>query len=596
MDKFSINSYVSLMNTEGKFWVIGDSKMYELVNFLINMGMVFNRWIYQVVDLGLQIFMSNTVFEDMIGSVFKVAVNLYNALFSALGITLFIFAVGSIFFVYAFKSPQESFRKLITLFMVIGFNFAIYSNGQEYLTDVNNIFDEVETVISKAITLPMFNEDGSQTEVQAGSSDSVKTMRETYFKSVMRQSFSMMNFGTSIYEERFDKFLYTKEQENDETAKTDLQDFVKEESEQNRYMTPDGAGDKFFISVYVWVSNLFVGIPLLIMAMLKFLLKILILCMVFGLPIVSILSLIPKFGNSLMNALGKMMMVFFISLFLSVAMYLFFFVMALIDSTVITMAGGSSVVSCILGAIVKAVAIILILKFRNQIVSFVTGGHVTRIGNLDNQMLKAMKKSGRDNGNHVFVGGDSSAKGEGFSDLDQEREIGDIDARDYVDEGEDETPDTNENRDDSTMDDQEDVSSSEDDEVGNPELDPIEVEDIDDIEAPELEEPENIDPIETEDIEEVDIPDHDERENSDIDSISIDEIESPDIPDFEEIEDVEMENKEESEVNSSNQQEHNINSNVNSTVDVNDIGEEPPIAQSEEDATLFYQELDDLRG
>lgn len=612
MDKFSLNSYVSLMNTDGKWWVIGDEKLYEIINFLINMGMIFNLWIYQVVDLGLQIFMSNTVFEDTIGSVFKVAVNLYNALFGAVGITLFIFAIGSIFFVYAFKSPQESFRKLVTLFMVIGFNFAIYSKGQEYLTDVNGVFDEVETVISKAITLPMFNVDGSKTEIEAGTSDSVEIMRETYFKSVMQQSFAMINFGTSIYEERFNKFLYTVEQEtddNNEEIKNELKDLIKEESKTNRYVTPDGAGDKFFISIYSWVSNLFLGIPLLIMAMMKFLLKILILCMIFGLPIVSILSLVPKFGNSLMNALGKMMMVFFISLFMSVAMYLFFFIMALIDSSIIAMAGSASIVSCVLGAFVKAIVIVLIWKFRNQIVSFVTGGHVTNVNNMDRRMLREMRRSrrgGNDEASEVDSSGVPATIGHADimienANLDivntTENDTPDVDSRDFEDaeieienadievenDEDDETSETNENRD-ISKDDDFDVEESEYPEnVEMDEVDRIEIEDAEDVGGEEIEAipVEKIESIEINDVESPDFEDVEPKEVEDLDSLEVEVVES--------------EKRETLETDSVEQQELNVNSNINNTVGVNDVGESPS-THSEEDRTLFYQELEDLRS
>lgn len=434
MDKFSVNSYMSLMNTEGRFWVIGDEKMYQLINFLINIGMVLNRWIYQLVDLSLQIFMSNTVFEDTIGSVFKVAVNLYSSLFSSLGTTLFIFALVSIFMVFTLSSPQEAFRKIVVLFAVIGINFVVYSRGEEYLNDVNGIFEEVETVMTFAIALPMFDNEGNQTELNAGAESSVDVMRETYFKVSMQQTFAMVNFGTPEYKKEFDDFLYTVEQENDSEAKEEVQSKVKEASEENRYLSPDGALDKLFISVYAVVSNLFVGAPLLLIAVMKFLLKIIILCMVFGLPILSILSLIPKFSNSIFNGIGKMMMVFFIGTFLSVAMYLFFFVMTLIDSSVIALArvaGGANLISCVLAAIVKGVTIFCIVKFRNQIVSFVTGGRVTNVNGMDRRMLRELRKNRKNSDVDVRVSNPSNA--DDSKDSSNSSDLPDVDSRDYTD-------------------------------------------------------------------------------------------------------------------------------------------------------------------
>lgn len=373
MNNFSLHSYVSLIDTEGKWRVTGSEDMYQLINFLINSGMTINRWIYQVVDLSLQILLSNTVFEDTIGRVFKTAISMYHALFDTLGTVLFLVALVIIFFIYVFKSPQESFKKMMVLFAVIGMNVVIYTNGEDYLKDINTIFDEAEVLILQGVKLP-FDE-----QEEAGSEKSLRKIRDTYFNMTLQQAFAMVNFGTPVYEERFDQFLYTEEQENNEEAKESLLKRISEESEENRYMTPDGSLDKWFLSVYAWVNNLFVGVPLLVMAALKFLLKILILCMIFGLPPISLLSLIPKFSSVLFNLLGKMMLLFFIGIFLSLAVYLFFFVMTLIDSSINMMAGNNSLISSVLGTVNKAVLILFFTKGKTKIVSLITAGSITRI-------------------------------------------------------------------------------------------------------------------------------------------------------------------------------------------------------------------------
>lgn len=376
MNSFSIHSYASLLDTEGKWRAIGSEEMYQLINFLINSGMTVNRWIYQIVDLSLQLLLSNTVFEDTVGRVFKTAITLYHSLFDTLGAVLFLIALVIIFFIYVFKSPQESFKKMLVLFAIIGMNFVIYTNGEGYLKDINLIFDEAETLMLQGVTLPS-GEQGQSENI--GSEKSMQKIRDAYFDMTVRQAFAMINFGTPIYEERFDLFLYTDEQENNERAKEELLIKVKEEGKENRYMTPDGSLDKWFLSVYAWVNNLFVGVPLLLMAALKFLLKILILCVIFGLPPVSLLSLLPKFSNVLFNLLGKMMLFFFIGMFMSLVVYIFFFLMTLIDGSIIAMAGNSSLISSMLGTVNKATLILLLLKGKGKIISVITAGAITQI-------------------------------------------------------------------------------------------------------------------------------------------------------------------------------------------------------------------------
>ncbi|MHC5217949.1 hypothetical protein ACYSNR_14915 [Enterococcus sp. LJL128] len=591
MNKFSINSYMSLMNTDGSFWVIGDEKLYQMFNWIINIGMVLNRWIYQVVDLSLQIFMNNKVFEETIGMVFKVAVSLYSSLFSSIGVTLFLIALGSITVIFFVSSPQEAFRKIIVLFAVIGINSVIYVQGEEYLKDVNNIFNEVENVMSSAIALPMFDIEGNKSEIQVGSESSVETIREVYFQLSMKQAFSMVNFGTPVYEKDFDDFLYTVEQETDKKAMDELKSKVKTASEKNRYLTPDGAIDKIFISVYSVCSNLFVGAPLMLMGIMKFLLKILIMVMVFGFPILSILSLIPKFSNSIFNGMGKMMMIFFIGIFLTVAMYLFFFVMTLIDSSVIALAGvagGATIISCVLSAIVKGFAIYMIWKFRNQIVSFVTGGHVTNVNNFDRRMLNAMKKSGREGSASGEVAGNLSinhadieignANVYGNLSENEGSNNDDIDSRDYanidVENAEIEADNLNDDEYSKTNENRADTEKAEID----PEFDP-EQEETTDLNRVEIEndnEMESIDPVEVlpADTEKIEIED---QEPLEVEQASVESLDSTEPP------------KNESGDPDSYEMNQVINSNT-----VNDIDsyEEPP----ENNYEQFYQKLEMLRN
>lgn len=386
MNKFSIHSYVSLIDTDGKWRAAGSEEIHQLINVLINTGMTVNRWIYQVVDLGLQILLSNTLFEDTIGQVFKTSISMYHSMFNTLGTVLFIFALAVIFFIYVFKSPQEAFKKMLVLFVVIGMNFVIYTNGEGYLRDINTIFDEAESLMMQGIEMPL----GEKNEYSKGS---LQQIRESYFKMTIRQSFAMVNFGTSTYDERFDTFLYTDEQENSESSREELSEKIKDESKDNRYMTPDASLDKWFLSIYAWINNLFVGVPLLLIAALKFLMKVLILCMVFVLPLISILSLLPRFSTALFTFLGKMLLLFFTGTFMSLAIYLFFFVMTLIDSSIHTMAGSHSLISSVLGTVNKAILVFLVMKSKGRIIHLITAGNITHIETAVHKRLKSKLKN-----------------------------------------------------------------------------------------------------------------------------------------------------------------------------------------------------------
>lgn len=381
MDKFSINAYKSLMNTKGKWFIPGDDTLFNAMNMIVNLFMVANIWLYKVIDLGLSIFLENDIFNETIGKVFKVSRGLYESLDSALGIVLFLIAIGIIFFMFMMVNPTEAIKKLMLLFLVIGFNGVIYKNGETYLKDINKLADDVENVMVKAVSLPVITGNGEETTITGGS-DSVKTIRETYFDMVIKQPFAMVNFGTAEFKKEYEDYLYTENEsmgEDREKAISRVESKVKEGSEENYYLTPDSMLDKLVIGFYSLINNIFVGGTLLILAVAKFLLKLVLLAMVFILPLVSILSLIPHFSNSLFSAMGKMLAVSFLGGFLTVGLFLFYFVMMLIDSSIIGMVGGASVISCILALVVKILVIILMVKNQDKIVSFVTGGKIVPI-------------------------------------------------------------------------------------------------------------------------------------------------------------------------------------------------------------------------
>ena len=381
------------MNTKGKWYVMGDDTFFTAMNSIANFFLVINTYFYQVIDLGLKTFLSNDVFDKTIGKVFTVATTLYDNLFSALGVVLFLVAIAIIFFVFAFKSPVGAIKSLFTLFLVIGLNSVIYINGEDYMRDINTVTDEVELTMLKAVSLPVTGLDGEEVTLNASDSKSSSDMiRETYFNMVMKQTFAMVNFGTAEFKDEYKDYLYTEEESKGDKAEEKskkIDELVVDASKDNYYLTPDSMFDKIVISMYGLINNAFVGGVLLVLAVAKFVLKLVLLSMVFILPIVSILSIIPQFASSLLSALGKILAVFCFGAFLTLGLFLFYFIMMLVDSTVIGLTGGATVISCILALIVKIIIIVLIWKNQDKIISFVTGGKVisTKVPKIPNMPL-----------------------------------------------------------------------------------------------------------------------------------------------------------------------------------------------------------------
>ena len=456
MNTFSLNSYRSLMNTDGKWWIPGDETFYNGLSFFANVLPIGNKWLYQVVDLALQIFMSNDIFDTTVGTVFSSALTLYDSLWESLGVLLFVVAVFIIFLIFIFTNPVDALKKLVILFAVIGLNGVIYSQGEQYIKDVNTLADEVEAVVVKSITLPMYGVDGEEiensTNVPSNGEEvsSTDVIRDVYFQMTMKQSFAMINFGTAQYKDEYDDFLYTEDEslgEKGEERRAEIEKLVSEASDDNYYLTPDAVLDKVVIGAYSLINNIFVGGVLIVLAIMKFILKLVILGMIFILPIVSMMSIIPQFGNSLFSGLGKILSVFFLSIFMTAGLFVFYFIMTLIDSAVIGIAGGTaSIISCILSLVVKAFVIFLIWKGRRQILSFVTGGRVTyarmpKMPKIPKQKNKQYElvlpegliiPNGEDTENPDGLNPDSYSdfRGNlGFSEFDDS-----VDSRDFVDE------------------------------------------------------------------------------------------------------------------------------------------------------------------
>ncbi|NPC90882.1 hypothetical protein HOO54_01005 [Bacillus sp. WMMC1349] len=136
-----------------------------------------------------------------------------------------------------------------------------------------------------------------------------------------------------------------------------------------------GIPNKVGIAIFSLVFALILGIPLLLVAFANFVVQILVLAISVILPLSCIISFLPNFANSAWYAFGRLVGTFLMKAFIGMIL-LFTFLIISITGDLIPM---DTPDQYMLNAFVTGLAIILMIKYRDKIVEFITAGRVVSV-------------------------------------------------------------------------------------------------------------------------------------------------------------------------------------------------------------------------
>ncbi|HAB0009976.1 TPA_asm: hypothetical protein GIN74_11295 [Listeria monocytogenes] len=402
-DKYNLDAYQSYMNDEFSLNPFSDKNVGPTLNGLSNFFFWLTKLLFSMFDAGIELLYNVDAIDMLIDKISTVSESLWDILYSKLGATLVIIAVLWIFFEYAIKRNGGSAgRKALTLFLVLGISFGWFTHSAEYMRGLNKLSGELQGVVMSAGTKLMESQDIPKGQEAEGS---LALIRNTFFELTVLDPYLLMNYGTvdqaKIEEKNSERIDVLLKNDLTEEGYKKVETYIESNEKDNYYLSTDAYAYKMAVAFISIPGVLILGIPLLLISMVNLLLQLFALGISVILPVSFFVALLPNFGNSAWYALGRLFGVFFAKIFVSIIILLMFVGI----ETITIIAPITSIGTYLLNLILTAVVIYLLIKYRNEIIKFVTAGQVQMMdGGLGgkasiygNQLIDNLRRLGHGN-------------------------------------------------------------------------------------------------------------------------------------------------------------------------------------------------------
>lgn len=336
----------------------------------------FTKLLSSIIEDGIDKLYNVDVLSSVTDKVSTVSKELWENLKGNFGTILVTLAALQIFAYYVGQrngsKAGRTALKLITVFIIATVWFG---NSSYYLKAMNNLSSASQVQIMKAGT-PF-----ASTEIKEGEEldGSVAILRNTFFDLTVYKPMLLMNYGTTNEEtitkkdkKRIENLVSLKATEEGYKEKNSI---VQDEVEKlkNPSMTTTNTPYKIGMSFISIFFVIFLGVPIILVALFNFFIQAAIIGLSVFLPVACIVSLIPKLSNSAYKVFGNIIGLFCMKAFTGLVM-LFIFLVTDITQTIFPLTSTSNY---FLNVLTTAAGIILVIKYRDKILSFVTAGHVT---------------------------------------------------------------------------------------------------------------------------------------------------------------------------------------------------------------------------
>ena len=327
-----------------------------------------NRFIYKIFDYALKLMFGastvNNAINDLIDHITDLTGSLWNSIFGKFGIILFVLAVIAGFYHFAFKNEKDGIKRIVLSLVIIGFSMVWFKNSSFMLKTFNSIST---TAQSQLMTL-----DDSEKVKNTSATDVV---RKAYFEEAIERPYYLMNYGETnaeaVQEDKHDpnEFLST---DYDKDA-SKIQDKVK--SDGTKYTKKNYMYYKVLITLFSPLVSLAYGIPLFMVGFINLAVQIFALLLDLLLPVMALLSLIPKYSDSFFKGLMDVMMLFISKAVLVLAILGINLCQSIIDIII----PPNSLSGYFLNAFIFYLILVFAWKNRNKIIQKLTGGRLNKV-------------------------------------------------------------------------------------------------------------------------------------------------------------------------------------------------------------------------
>lgn len=390
--QYDYNHYEVVTNVEGDWNPFTVEEIDKAMNGFANIIFSMTKIVAQLIDAGLELLYGLNFLDAWAEKISDVAKAIYDNLYQSFGVLFFVLAVLQIFFYYMMeRNGTKALHATGSLAAVVILSVVWFSNSDYYLKALNGISDEAQGFVMKA-GVALTDESVEQGEELAGS---IAIVRNQYHDLIVRKPYLIMNYGTTVEEKilkddpnRIDELLATKTtKEGYEKRKVIVENEVTDKG--NTYMTQSHIPMKIGIAFVSVIFSLLLGVPMLLIAFLNAGVQVLIMIITMVLPISLMISLLPRFANSGWYTFVRMLGLFLMKVFVGMFILLMFAITTIMYETIPM----TSPARYMLNVVAVSMSIILMIKYRNKIIEFITAGQVTTVdGNTINHGYQKVKQ------------------------------------------------------------------------------------------------------------------------------------------------------------------------------------------------------------
>ena len=376
--KYPYKQYRPVAYIDGGWNPASTENLMKGVNAIADISFKLNLFISEKVDYFLSTWFNVQIIDKLIQPISELSQSIFNPMKADL--IPFLFTISLVFAVgfFAMGRVGKSLGVILKGGFIFGLALAWFSS-QVYLTNfMNDISEDGQSLFMSA------NEPLSNKHMEQGNEkqSTIAHIRNYYFETTVEKPYLLMNYGSTSKEEinkkqddRVDKLLQVKQNKDgnkkrEEIAKKEVSDL------KNENMNSDSPGNKLVMSLSTTGMNLLVSIPLLAVALFDMFLQIMIPLTMLFLPIVFALSMLPQLTQSIGKAFANIGLLFFLKMLVGILVTLTFTVITIANMITPIESEGSYVGNLLLTILLY----FLIFKFRNQLISIVSGGTVETKG------------------------------------------------------------------------------------------------------------------------------------------------------------------------------------------------------------------------
>ncbi|MBC1500020.1 hypothetical protein HB943_05340 [Listeria weihenstephanensis] len=400
MSRYQINNEAEEAKIKGAF--VG----------LSNILMAFARVIATLVDTALEKLFSLDPIGKFGTTMSAISKSMYDSLKTSFAGFLYFFLIAYVaFIVFLRNNLRDAGRRLImfVVVMVVGGYWML--NSDFWVKTFNNVSVEAQgkliSATDRLLNMGTNSKDSMYSvsnQVAKGeeSKGTVAILRNVYFDLAVKKPYLIANYGTTSEEKinaahkgtkgdlsRVDTLLSFKLSEAGQKEKLDYVKKQEVDSNDNETMASGNVFSQMGIALIAPIAAIALAVPFLAVALMSFLLQYIALLILFALPVMFLISIVPQMSMSGFKGLGYLVATFVLKAFIVLLVALLYAICFMMNEMLPPTGFGMY----LLNFLVTVFILIMLIVKRNAVVKFLTAGRVERLDgkvmdNVNKEMLQ----------------------------------------------------------------------------------------------------------------------------------------------------------------------------------------------------------------